>query len=313
MSPSIGFIFPGQGSQFVGMGRSLFDSEAVARARFEEADSILGRSLSSLCFEGPEEDLKSTENTQPALFVCSAAAGDVLRERGIAPACVAGHSLGEYSALYAAGVFDFATGLRLVAARGRAMAEAGAAVPGTMAAVMGLEIDQLDAICAQASSDQDGVVVVANDNSPGQTVISGTPAAVNKACELAKAAGAKRALPLPVSGAFHSPLVDPARKVMAEMLGSAQLSSPACAFIPNVTARVENSPEAIRSNLIDQVTSRVRWVESVQAMKNTGVTAVLEVGPGKVLAGLIKRIEKDLNVLAAGSAEEIAAAIEAIR
>lgn len=312
MSSPLAFVFPGQGSQFVGMGRSLFDCEPTARARFEEADAVLGRSLSSMCFEGPEDDLKSTENTQPALFVCSVVACDVLRERGVLPACVAGHSLGEYSALYAAGVFDFATGVRLIAARGRAMAEAGRATSGTMAAIMGLDIDKLEAICAEATTVEDGVVIVANDNSPGQTVISGTLKSVTKACELAKTAGAKRALPLAVSGAFHSPLVEPARKVMAEMLESAKLNPPACGFIPNVTARPEQDPEAIRRYLIEQITSRVRWVESVRAIAAMGITTALEVGPGKVLAGLIKRIEKDLNVFAAGTAEEIASAVESI-
>lgn len=312
---SYAFIFPGQGSQAPGMGKSLFDAEPAARARFEQADDILGldcacdnrlagRALSQLCFEGPEDELKQTENAQPALYVCAAAACDVLRARGIAPACVAGHSLGEYAALYAAGVVDFETGLRLVAVRGRAMAEASRAMPGAMAAILGLDVAQVEAICAAASGD-DGTVVLANDNAPGQIVISGTTGAVERACAAAKSAGAKRALPLPVSGGFHSPLVEPARRVMAEELANATLHSPKCPLIQNFTARAETDPEAIRRNLIEQVTGRVRWVESVRTMKALGIAAALEVGPGKVLAGLVKRIEPTLEVSPAGTAEDI--------
>ncbi|NQU42848.1 ACP S-malonyltransferase [bacterium] len=304
MTNSPVFLFPGQGSQFVGMGKSLYDAEPKARVLFEEADAVLGRYLSRMCFEGPEEVLKETENTQPALYLCSAAAVQILKDRGVGPAAVAGHSLGEYSALYASGVVDFATGLRLVIARGRAMAEAGRQVPGAMAAVLGLDLEQVDSVCLQVSTDV-SKVVVANDNSPGQTVISGHPDAVERACKLALRDGAKRALPLPVSGAFHSPLVQSAQEVMRAEIGQVQLRTPACQLIQNVTARSEAVPESIAENLVAQITSRVRWVEIVRTMAAQGATVALEVGPGKVLAGLVKRIDKDIVVHPAGTAEEI--------
>jgi len=312
MSASVAFLFPGQGSQSVGMGRALREAEPLARARFEEADSILGRSLSNLCFEGPEDDLKQTENTQPALFVCSAAAADVLRERGVEPTAVAGHSLGEYAALYAAGALDFETGLRLVSARGWAMAEAGRSSPGAMAAVVGLTIEQVESVCKKAAL-EGGVAAVANDNSPGQTVISGSRETVDRACVLARETGAKRAVPLPVSGAFHSPLVEPARRVMEEELSRVEIRPPRCAFIPNVTARPEDDPATIRDLLVDQITSRVRWVESVRALAALGVATALEVGPGKVLAGLVRRIDGSLQVHPAGAPDEMTSALETIR
>ena len=304
MSQSAAWLFPGQGSQFVGMGKSLFDAHGVARERFEQADALLGRSLSDLCFQGPDEELKKTENTQPALYVCAVAARDVLRERGLEPSWVAGHSLGEYPALYTAGVLDFETGLRLVQARGNAMAEAGRQSAGTMAAVIGLDIERIDEVCGKASSG-DSVVVVANENSPVQTVISGSVDAVDRACALAREAGAKRALPLPVSGAFHSPLVEAARRGMAGKLKEAEFKAPRCGFIPNVTGEPRDDPEAIRQGLVEQIASRVRWVRTVRSLAERGVQAGLEAGPGNVLAGLVKRIDRSVAVRPAGTAEDI--------
>jgi [acyl-carrier-protein] S-malonyltransferase len=311
MSASVACVFPGQGSQSVGMGRSLFDTYSFVRERFDRADSILGRSIRQLCFEGPIEELTRTVNTQPALFLCAVASCDVLRERGIEPTFVAGHSLGEYAALYASGVVDFEAGLRLVALRGRLMDEAATARPGAMAAVMGLGIEALEDVCKQASEATGAVVVVANDNSTGQTVLSGEKAGVDRACVLAKEAGAKRALPLPVSGAFHSPLMAKAAEAMKMELAGAAFSVPKCGFIPNFTARPEKDPEAIRQYLVDQITGRVRWVQTVRALASEGVKTVLEAGPGSVLAGLIRRIDDSITVHAAGDAESIEAAISA--
>lgn len=301
MGEGMAFLFPGQGSQFVGMGKSLCEGDERAHARFDEADSVLGRPISGICFEGPDEALKNTENLQPALFVVAVAACDALRARGVEPACAAGHSLGEYAALYAAGVVDFETGLRLVAARGRAMAQAD---EGAMAAIIGMDMQPLEALCAEASAEGEPVVV-ANDNSPGQIVISGAEAAVARACKAAEARGAKRVVPLPVSGAFHSPLMAPAASTMAAELERADLSAPTCPFFPNVTAHEERDPEAIRRCLVEQITGRVRWVETVRAIVTGGAGEALEVGPGKVLAGLARRIDRSLKVRAAGELEEI--------
>jgi [acyl-carrier-protein] S-malonyltransferase len=310
MIPSFAFLFPGQGSQAVGMGKCLYENDLQARALFENADATLGWFLSRMCFEGPEDLLKQTENTQPALYVCSAAAVEVLRGLGVEPSCVAGHSLGEYSALYAAGVVDFETGLRLVAARGKAMAEASRNSPGAMAAVIGLGIAKLDEVCVVASNGT-GPVVVANDNCPGQVVISGTRQSVERACDLARAEGARSAIPLPVSGAFHSPLVHDAREVMEEELANAVFREPRCPFVSNVTAEPVQDPEAIRWNLIEQITSRVRWVESVRGIAAMGLTAGLEVGPGRVLAGLVRRISPEMAVYAAGTMESISRVLSA--
>ena len=295
------FLFPGQGSQYVGMGKSLYEGDEAARARFDEADAVLGRPISKICFEGPEEALKDTENLQPAQFVVSVAACDALRARGVEPACAAGHSLGEYAALYATGVFDFETGLRLVAARGRAMAGAD---QGAMAAIIGMDMEPLEALCAEASAEGEPVVI-ANDNSPGQVVISGAEAAVKRACDAANEAGAKRVVPLPVSGAFHSPLMGEAACTMAGELEGAALKAPSCPFIPNVTATPESDPEAIRRYLVEQITGRVRWVESVRAIVGMGVSQGLEVGPGKVLSGLARRIDRGFAMQAAGELKEI--------
>ncbi len=298
------FLFPGQGSQAVGMGQSFYESTEIGRARFDEANQVLGRDLRKLCLEGPLEELKQTENTQPALYVVSAIATDLLRERGIQPTCVAGHSLGEYSALYAAGVFNFQTGLRLVEQRGRNMAVCSALHPGGMAAIIGLEIEPLEKVCQQATG-AEGLVVVANDNAPGQVVISGHARAVQRACALAQEAGARRALPLPVSGAFHTSLMLVAADNMKHELSQFEFVAPNCLFIPNVIGRPVENVEQIKEMLFEQITSRVRWVESVQTIVSKGFTSGFEVGSGKVLAGLVRRIDKTLQLRCAGTLEEI--------
>jgi [acyl-carrier-protein] S-malonyltransferase len=310
-SKKIAMIFPGQGSQAVGMGKALAEAYPAARAIFEQADQVLGRSLSSLCFEGPEEDLKLTVNTQPALYASSAAALAVLRQEGIEPSVVAGHSLGEYTALYAAGVFDFATGLKLVQARGKAMFEAGQARPGTMAALLNLDGDAVREICEKASAK--GCVVPANWNSPQQIVVSGDPAGVEEAVRLAQEAGSKRSVMLPVSGAFHSPLVQPAVDVMKGELAQAEMRAPQCAFVANVSASLVAEVEAIRQGLADQIVSCVRWAESVQTMAATGAQLFVEVGSGKVLTGLLKRIDKELTGVAFGAPADLDAVKAALQ
>jgi [acyl-carrier-protein] S-malonyltransferase len=288
----IAFLFPGQGSQSTGMGRDAAGMNTRAAGIFDEADATLGFSLSKLCFEGPDDALRPTEITQPALYTASAATLAILREAGIEAAAVAGHSLGEYSALYAAGAFEFATGLKLVRTRGLAMAEAGAAQPGAMAAILGLEGGHVVEICAAAS--EHGIVVAANFNDPGQTVISGSPAAVDAACAAAKAAGAKRALVLPVSGAFHSPIVAPAGEKMALALSTAEIAAPQILFINNADVDALTLPNAIRDSLVRQITSPVRWVETMTRLAGEGIEAFVEVGSGKVLSGLARRCCKDI-------------------
>ncbi len=310
------------------MGKDLVAVSSSARAIFEQADRVLGFSLSGLCFEGPEEELRKTMNTQPALYTASAAVLAMLRERGVegAPGWVAGHSLGEYSALYAAGVFDFETGLRLVRARGEAMASAGSERPGAMAAVIGLDGPKVAELCSQTAAALSGggcaccscapgagIVQPANFNAPDQTVISGDKAAVEAACEAIKKAGAKRVLPLPVSGAFHTPLVLPAAEVMRQKLSEAALSVPGAGFINNADAQFLSDPEAIRDSLVRQVVSPVRWVESIQALWDAGCRRFVEVGSGKVLAGLVKRIARDAEVFTTESAQAVEATATALR
>jgi len=287
-------LFPGQGSQAVGMGRDLYDQIPAARARFEEADAILGRGLSKIIFEGPTDGLTDTRNTQPALFAVEAALTDLLLANGVVPEYAAGHSLGEYSALYAAGVVSFEDGLRTVAARGAAMAEAGKQNPGAMAAVMGMGREKIIAVISQVKS---GIVVSANENSPEQTVISGEAGAVNEACALLKEAGAKRAILLPVSGAFHSPLMRPAAEKLASALESVAFSAPRCPVIANVTAKAESDPARMKELLVEQLVSPVRWVDSMAALAALGPSACAEVGPGSVLKGLVKKCAPEINVV----------------
>ena len=309
MSGKIVCVFPGQGAQAVGMGRDLYESSPEARAVFEQADTALGFSLSTLCFEGPEDSLKETKNTQPALFAASVAALEALRGMGLTPHAVAGHSVGEYAALFAAGVFDGATGAKLVRARGAAMAEAASTHPGAMAAVLGLDATVVAEVCAATP----GIVVPANDNAPGQVVISGEAAAVEAAGVALKERGAKRVVALAVSGAFHSPLMEPAVEIMRKELIEAPLANPTLPIVANVTADYEWSADDVRANLAAQVAGPVRWTETVRRLVADGYTTFIECGPGTVLTGLIKRIAPDAvtyNVSDSATLRATVAAIE---
>lgn len=299
------FLFPGQGSQKVGMGKELSAAHAEARQVFEEADAALGIPLSSLAWDGPEAELNDTMNTQPALLVHSVAALRVFQKLhpGFTPAYVAGHSLGELSAAVAAGAMDYPSALRLVRRRGELMKEAGTQAPGGMAAILGLDIPALDAICAEAST-ADEVVQVANDNCPGQVVISGHAGAVTRAMEAAKAAGAKRALPLPVSIAAHSALMATAQAGFNEAVAAANITDPTTPLIGNVSAAPLADAGALRDDLQAQLTSRVRWTETIQALRAAGVTTFIELGTGNVLAGLLKRIDAEAVGIALGTPED---------
>jgi [acyl-carrier-protein] S-malonyltransferase len=305
------FLFPGQGSQNVGMGADLTRFPA-AQARFDEADEVLGFSLSDLMFgrgldaDEAAERLKQTEITQPALYVHSLAAAAVLEGEGLGPDMAAGHSLGEYSALAASGACSFADGLRIVRTRGLLMAKAGDGRPGTMAAVLGLDDDVVERVCAEASDAGEGVVVAANYNAPGQVVISGDPGAVDRAIEGAKAAGARRALPLPVSGAFHSPLMEEARAELGAALQGIDWQTPRCPVYLNVTAQPTTDPAEIRARLLEQLTSPVRWSQTLQAMQAGGAARFVEVGTGNVLSGLAKRtLGRQTDTAQAGTAADV--------
>jgi [acyl-carrier-protein] S-malonyltransferase len=296
-------LFPGQGSQYVGMGRKLAEGFAPAKSILDKADAVLGFALSDILFNGPEDRLVRTDITQPAIFTVSAMAMEAVKDAGIAFDYVAGHSLGEYSALYAAGAFSFEEGLALVRLRGQLMAQAGEKSPGAMAAILGLEPEKLAAVLKEGSAA--GLVVAANYNSPAQIVISGTVKGVESASSLAEPAGAKKVVRLAVSGAFHSPLMEFAVPGLQEGLAKVAVSSPKVPLISNVEASPVSEPEAIKSLLLKQLTSPVRWVESMQKALALDCTEALEVGPGKVLMGLARGISRDLKVTPVENVEDI--------
>ena len=284
------FVFPGQGSQFSGMGKDLYESSPTAKELFEKANEILGFRITDIMFAGTDEELKQTFVTQPAVFLHSVIMAKVLGEE-FKPDMVAGHSLGEFSALVAAGALDFEDGMRLVAKRAAAMQKACEAQPSTMAAVLGLDDKTVEDICAEV----DGVVVAANYNCPGQLVISGSIEAVDAACEKLKAAGARRALRLPVGGAFHSPLMEPAKVELQAAIETAEFKTPICPVYQNVDAKPYTDPEQIKANLIAQLTAPVRWTYIVENMLADGVDSFMELGPGAVLQGLIKKVNREVE------------------
>lgn len=285
------FVFPGQGAQFVGMGKDLYDNDPKARELFEKANEILGFRITDLMFEGTEEDLKQTRVTQPAVFLHSVILAKTLGDE-FKPEMAAGHSLGEFSALTAAGALSFEDGLRLVSARAQAMQKACELKPSTMAAIIALPDEKVEEICASIP----GVVVAANYNCPGQIVISGEMDAIAAACEAAKAAGAKRALPLKVGGAFHSPLMEPARAELASAIEATEIHTPVCPVYQNVDALPHTDPAEIKANLVAQLTAPVRWTQTVQNMVADGATEFVELGPGKVLQGLVSKISREAAV-----------------
>ncbi len=289
------FIFPGQGSQFPGMGKELYENSELAKTMFESANEILGFRITDLMFNGTDEDLRATNVTQPAIFLHSVIRAKVMGNEMNAN-MFAGHSLGEFSALVVSGAISFEDGLKLVYQRAMAMQEACELTKGTMAAVLALDDEKVEKVCAASS----GVVVAANYNCPGQLVISGEFNAVEQACDAMKAGGAKRALLLPVGGAFHSPLMEPAREKLAKAIEATNFSAPCCPIYQNVTASAVSDPQEIKKNLVAQLTAPVRWTQSVKAMSEDGATHFIEVGPGKVLQGLVKKIVADITAESIG-------------
>jgi len=281
------YVFPGQGAQFSGMGKDLYDSSEEAKNMFDRADEILGFKITDIMFSGSDEDLKKTKVTQPAIFLHSVILAKCLGD-SFKPDMVAGHSLGEFSALVAAGALDFESGLKLVSQRANAMQKATEMTKGTMAAILGLDDEVVEEVCENT----DGVVVAANYNCPGQLVISGELVAVQKACDSLTEKGARRAMILPVGGAFHSPLMEPARTDLASAIESTEFKTPVCPVYQNVTASAVTDPAEIQKNLISQLTAPVKWTQSMHAMIAAGATEAIEVGPGKVLQGLFKKVDR---------------------
>jgi [acyl-carrier-protein] S-malonyltransferase len=301
-SMKVAYVFPGQGAQWVGMGRDLYHNFDSAKAVFEQADEALGFPISQLCFEGPEDELRQTINAQPAIVTISFACLEATRSMnaGLPPASfVAGHSLGEYTALAAAGVLDFATTVYLARERGRLMHEAGQITPGGMVAIIGLDEPALADVCEQTGTH------IANINCPGQIVISGAEDNLNQATDLAKARGAYRAIPLQVSGAFHTTLMQPAVDGMAEIIATLSFTEPAIPIIGNTTAQPLTTAESVKQELLEQLCNCIQWQRSVEYMAGDGVSTFIELGPGRVLAGLIKRIDKNVKILNIGDAEAV--------
>ena len=301
MAGKIAFLFPGQGSQFVGMGKDLYDRFSIAKNIYDRAEAVLGMEVKKLSFDGPEEELRKTYITQPAILVNSLAVFEILKNRGIKPELGAGHSLGEYSALYAAEALDFESVLKIVKKRGELMFNEGLKNPGTMAAIIGLNDEAVLDLCREV----EGTVVAANFNAPGQVAISGEIEAVKKAAELAKTKGALKAVMLPVSGAFHSPLLNNSAQEFKKFLDDFTINDPKFPIIPNVSGEPVNTADEIRKALENQLINPVLWTTTIQTAKNLGFNRFFEVGPGKVLCGLLKRIDNSLTGIPVGRIEEI--------